>query len=79
MIIIRPCLIIVEMSNGESFFARRRQFDAGVLDVRQGKLAKHGGKRSASGHFDNYQTRPNFYLATYLSHTCGIFDFIKEA
>ena len=27
------------------FFARRRQFDADVLEVRQGELPKYGGKR----------------------------------
>ena len=29
------------------FFARRSQFDADVLEVRQGELTKYGGKRPA--------------------------------
>ena len=31
-----------------NFFARRSQFDAGIQDVFQGKLAKHGGKRAGA-------------------------------
>ena len=32
-----------------NFFARRSQFDAGILDVLQGKLAKHGEKSRRLG------------------------------
>ena len=36
------------MHNDEEFFARQTQFFAGILDVFQEKLGRHGGKITAA-------------------------------
>jgi hypothetical protein len=43
----RHCLKIEICPTARDFFARRSQFDAGILGAFQGKLVKHGGKRAA--------------------------------
>ena len=46
-LLIRSCLKIGNMPNGESFFRQTRRFDAAILCVLQGKSTQYGGKRTA--------------------------------
>ena len=41
--LLEPVFILKNAGWARDFFARRSQFDAGILDVLQGNLAMHGG------------------------------------
>jgi hypothetical protein len=47
------------MTKGERFFRQTRQIFAGIIDLWQENLTKHGGKIAGFGRVDDFRTHPN--------------------
>ncbi len=78
---LEPVFISRNAGWARGFFARRRQFDAGVLDVRQGEWTKYGGKRPAQAALSacEYRFLCFLFLACLLSTLCSCTDAPAES